>query len=369
MLIYTCAGGPDDALWSNGEWRFLAVSTRQRMLKKALSFEPDLAIGVGDQTYWDQTISPRKTGGLYAENRERLYGKYGSFDQDLPIFGSENELALTRCLDDQIAKLYGTDFRSVPLILTQDDHDYFENDEATDKFVTFPPKNFSARLGRAQQSLYFPEFLPDSYRPTHLAGSQSNGVSESYGSFRWGALVEFLLYDCRRFISLSGPTANIIEEGAERWLNARTRDEESARHVIHIPSMPFGWTAGKWGEWYPDRLQEQGVLGVGKEKPYWQSGWFNQHQRLLKTIGEQKERIPMTVSGDLHAIAYGQMLKSADFEFENPVNAFLSGSIGTGNGFPSRARGIGASPPYLSNDGRKTKTKRIERVYYSRYRS
>ncbi len=171
VLVYTCAGGPDDALWLNGEWRFLPVATRQRLLHRALDFDPDLAIAVGDQTYWDQTISPRKRGGDHAANRERVYGKYGKFDREKPVFGSTNELTLTRCLDEQIASLYGTAFRSVPTILTQDDHDYFENDEGTDEFVTFPPRNFSARLGRAQQGLYFPEFLPEPNRPTHLAVS------------------------------------------------------------------------------------------------------------------------------------------------------------------------------------------------------
>lgn len=345
-LVYTCAGGPDDAQWLNGEWRYLPVSTRRRLLRRALEFEPDVAIAVGDQTYWDQTLSPRKRVGDYALNWERIYGKYGAFDKDEPIFGSANEITLTGCLDEQIASLYGADFRSVPTILTQDDHDYFENDEGTDEFVTFPPRNFSARLARAQQGLYFPEFLPDPNRPTHLAGSHRDGISESYGSFRWGELAEFLLYDCRRFITLSGPTANFVEEDTERWLTARTLDEQTLRHVVHVPSTPVGWTAGKWGEWYPDVLQPNGGLGIEVPKPYWQSGWFEQHQRLLSAIGGQKTRVPIVVSGDMHAVAAGQVIKSGEMGFDAPVNTFLSGSIGTGNGWPSVARGIGATPPH-----------------------
>ena len=345
VLFYTCAGGPDNAQWLNGEWRFLPVATRRRLLRRALDFKPDAAIGIGDQTYFDQWISPRKRGGQHAANRERIYGRYGKFNRDQPLFGSINEIVLTRCLDEQIANLYGTDFRSIPLILTQDDHDYFENDEGTDELVTFPPGNFSARLGRAQQSLYFPEFLPDPDRPDHLAGSHANGISESYGSFRWGALAEFLLYDCRRFLSLAGPSAKFVETGAERWITVRTRHETAARHLLHVPSTPFGWTAGKWGEWYPDVLQADGSLGVEEPKAYWQSGWFSQHQRLLSAIGGQKSRIPAVVSGDLHAVAAGRILKSGETGFDSPVNVFLSGSIGTGNGWPSAARGVGASPP------------------------
>ena len=347
VLIYTCAGGPDDAQWENGEWRFLPISTRRRLLRRALDFGPDVAIAVGDQTYWDQWISPRKRGGHYKANRERLYGKYGSFDRDQPLFGSDNELVLTGCLDEQIASLYGTDFRSVPTILTQDDHDYFENDEASDEYVTLPPKNFSGRLGRAQQSLYFPEFLPDPKRPVHLAGSHRNGISESYGSFRWGSLAEFLLYDCRRFITLAGPSAVFVEDDTERWLAARTRAEADTRHLVHVPSLPVGWTAGKWGEWYPDVLQSNGQLGVAEPKAYWQTGWFTQHQRILDTISSQESRIPLVVSGDMHATAVAKVLKSGDETYERPVNTVLSGSVGTGNGWPSRARGIGATPSEL----------------------
>lgn len=346
VLVYTCAGGPDGAQWANGEWRFLPISTRRRLLGRALKLQPDVAIGVGDQTYWDQWISPRKRGGHYATNRERLYGKYGSFDRDLPLFASENERVLTGCLDEQIASLYGTEFRSIPLILTQDDHDYFENDEGTDEYVTLPPKNFSARLGRAQQSLYFPEYLPDPARPTHLAGSRSDGISESYGSFRWGSLVEFLLYDCRRFITLDGPSAVVVEQDAERWLAKRTSSQQSSRHLVHIPSLPFGWTAGKWGEWYPDVLQADGTMGTEKPKPYWQPGWFAQHQRFLSAISDQKDRIPLIVSGDMHATAAARILESGGVRLRNPVNTILSGTIGTGNGWPSRARGIGATPPH-----------------------
>jgi hypothetical protein len=344
MLVYTCAGGPDDARLPNGVWRFLPVSSRQRLLRRALSFQPDLAIGIGDQVYWDQTIARRWDDEQARVNRELIWGKYGRFDEDLPVFGTANEAVLTGCLDEQIASLYGTDFRSVPLILTQDDHDYFENDEGTDEAITFPPRNFTARLGRAQQGLYFPEFLPDPYRPAHLAGSRRDGISESYGSYRWGSLIELLMYDCRRFITLAGPTAVFVEEGTERWMASRTRDEASARHLMHIPSTPFGWTAGKWGEWYPDYLQPDGSLGIEVPKPYWQPGWFAQHQRLLSSISGQSERIPLVVSGDLHAVGSGTIARSGSIIFERPINTVLTGPISTGTGWPSGVRGIGATP-------------------------
>ena len=345
LLIFSCAGGPDNAMLNNGDWRYLPVSIRQRIFRRALSFAPDLAIGIGDQVYWDQTINARRRSPRGDAVRELIWGKYGSFNEDLPVFGADNEATLTGCLDEQLASLYSTDFRSVPLILTQDDHDYFENDEGTDDLITFPPRNFSAQLAKASQSLYFPEFLPDQYRPTNLAGSTADGLSESYGSYRWGSLLEVLMYDCRRFLSLKGPTANFIEEQAESWLAGRNEQEQSARHLIHIPSTPFGWSAGKWGEWYPDYLQPNGQLGLENPKPYWQSGWFQQHQRILGSIAAQNDRIPLIISGDLHAIGSGLITRSGDLNFDRGVNTILAGPIGTGTGWPSGGRGIESSVP------------------------
>ena len=66
----------------------------------------------------------------------------------------------------------------------------------------------------------------------------------------------------------------------EKWLKARTAATE-VTHVVHAPSNPPGWTAGKWGEWYPDVLGANGKLTVAVPKPYWQSGWLKQHDRLI----------------------------------------------------------------------------------------
>jgi hypothetical protein len=81
-------------------------------------------------------------------------------------------------------------------------------------------------------------------------------------------------------------------------------------HVVNAPSNPPGWTAGKWGEWYPDVLGGDGRLTVGVAKPYWQTGWLKQHDRLLAAMSRMRGRIPLSMSGDLHAIAIGRILRS-----------------------------------------------------------
>src|SRR5258705_504506 len=38
-------------------------------------------------------------------------------------------------------------------------------------------------------------------------------------------------------------------------------------------------------------------------KPYWQPGWLKQHDRLMAAMSEMKGRMPLIISGDMHAIA------------------------------------------------------------------
>jgi hypothetical protein len=66
-------------------------------------------------------------------------------------------------------------------------------------------------------------------------------------------------------------------------------------HVVHAPSNPIGWTAGKWMEWYPDVLNADGKLTTKEPKPYWQAGWLKQHDRLVAAMTAMKGRIPITV--------------------------------------------------------------------------
>ena len=68
--------------------------------------------------------------------------------------------------------------------------------------------------------------------------------------------------------------------------NGSRRAPPRARSPISStsPSNPPGWTAGKWGEWYPDVLGDDGKLTTKKPKPYWQPGWLKQHDRLMEAI-------------------------------------------------------------------------------------
>jgi hypothetical protein len=151
-------------------------------------------------------------------------------------------------------------------------------------------------LARATQQMYYPEFLPDATRPRGLpwssAADRTDGVSESFGTIRYGRLVEVLLYDIRRTLTLAGPSAVYVDLEAEKWLTSRTAAAEVA-HVVHAPSNPPGWTAGKWGEWYPDILSPDRKLTITRPKPHWQPGWLRQHDRLMAAMSAMNERVPL----------------------------------------------------------------------------
>ncbi|MBL8218389.1 MAG: alkaline phosphatase D family protein [Bryobacterales bacterium] len=338
LAIYTCAGGHEGVLDTQGRGAFLPLSTRQRFLQRMLALAPDAVIAIGDHVYWDQ----RSVVGRAGHDAQQVK-LAGDFRRDLPIFGTPNEEVLQRAVTPQVSSLYGTLFRSTPVFFVQDDHDYFDNDEASDKLVTLPPDAFMLRAARATRRLYYPEFLPDPQRPDGLAGSfdfePATRYSECYGTLRYGKLAELMIYDCRRHLALAGPSAGFVPQTTEEWLLARTRANDT-RHLVHVPSIPFGWSAGKWGEWYADILDAQGRLTVGKVKPYWQSGWRMQHDRILRALAANRQRTPLLVSGDLHSHALGRIRSSGDIALrENPVNVMIAGPISTGpTGWPSAAR-------------------------------
>ena len=362
LLAYTCAGGYPN--YPSEPQPFLSLALRRRLLARALSFAPDAAIAIGDHLYWDQRTQLDSAREDVRQRAQAWYASRGMLDRSLPAKGTVNEAAIKIAVEPQFAELYGVMLRSTPSYFVSDDHDYYENDEATDRFVTLPPHAYQLSFARFTRDLFMPEFLPDRERPLLMsgagAGDRGAGISESFGTFRYGNLAEALIYDCARFLSLKGEVGGLVPPEAEAWLKARTADQR-VRHIFHVPSHPFGWTAGKWREWYPDvadvgegntavaqiRADDGDAfrLTTKRRKFHWQRGWFLQHQRLLASLAGQQERAGVVLSGDLHATGHVRIRRSADLAFANPVHAILTGPLGTGLGWPSRARG---TPPLIA---------------------
>jgi hypothetical protein len=349
LMIYTCAGGNDTQRLPDADRPYwVSLAQRRKLFAAGIAQRPDAMVAIGDHVYWDQRFARGAGSPGGSPFQRQVMG--GEFDRDIPVIGTPNEDRFRRAVDPQVALLYGTLFRSVPTHFVQDDHDYFENDEAIPAVgISFPPDEFMLRLARATQHLYYPEFLPNSDRPVGLPGASAAdrgiGLSECFGTIRFGRLAELLIYDCRRYQTLKGPHATLVPENVEAWLKARMRVSPAA-HVVNVPSMPIAWSAGKWGEWYPDLLGDDGRLGTAKPKYFWQEGWKSQHDRLLAACSAM-ERIPLFISGDLHALAHGAIHASGGLSLRrNPVHAVLAGPISTGpRGWPSSARG---TPPMVA---------------------
>ena len=89
-------------------------------------------------------------------------------------------------------------------------------------------------------------------------------------------------------------------------------------------------------------------LTTGKSKFMWQEGWWSQHQRLLSAMASQQRRPGLVLSGDLHATGHAQITGSGSLSFSsNPIHSIITGPLGTGSGWPSRARG---TPPMVAQD-------------------
>ena len=347
LLVYTCAGGhdgvrlPDD----NGRPYWVSLANRRKLIGAGLKMQPDAVLAIGDQVYWDLRFG-RASGRAPMGSSDWARQTVGEFRRDIAALDTPNEDVLKRAAGPQIAELYGTMLQSVPTFFIQDDHDYYENDEAIPPGadphgVSLPPDDFMLQLARGTQALYFPEFLPDPTRPAAL-----NGSGEAYGTIRFGRAAELLVYDCRRYLSLTGNYAGFISTGAEGWLTARMKASNAA-HVVNVPSTPIGWSAGKWGEWYPDLLNADGTLSTARPKYMWQAGWKLQHDRLLRAASEMTRGVPLFLSGDLHALAHAAIEQNgADDLRRNPVHTMLAGPVSTGpRGWPSAARG---TPPRIA---------------------
>jgi hypothetical protein len=341
LLAYTCAGGPEFF----GGLAFLPVEARRRLLARGLSFAPDAVLANGDHIYWDLKSGTRWALGASPQARWSA----GRFDREAPILGGANEEVLVAGFGPQIADLYGTLLRSTPAFFVVDDHDYTENDEANDDLRTFPADAFMTGIARATQQLYYPELLDtgglgNAYRTAERVGP-------SFGRLRYGTLLESWLYDCRAHLanatdsSTGDEFSGFVPAEVEAWLIGRQTRSDAA-HLMHVPSTPVLWTAGKWGEWYPDFLDETGALSLEREKPWWPRGWNAQHDRLLAAASARRDRVPLFASGDLHATAAGRIARSGERDFSpNPVVSLLTGTLGTGPlGWPSRIRGTPPRP-------------------------
>ncbi len=352
ILAYTCGGGYDGPLFHGKSW-FLDMSARRQFLMRGLSLQPDVVIANGDHIYWDQKTSLNKGEDIARYMREQVWVRFGEpLDLSVPMLHPRNLETFLGVCDYQIAGLYGTALRSTPCFFLTDDHDNFENDEFDPWIATQPPDQYGTLGAEQTQHLYYPEFLPDRNRPEWLPSghhaSATRATNLCFGTLRYGRLLETVFYDCRRYLDQKGEHAKLVPQWVEDWLIARTRAQDTT-HFFHCPSLPFGYSSGKLGDWYPDVLDaDVGKLVLYKSKIGWQSGWLAQHQRLIAALASQDQRPPVIIQGDFHASGAGMLDRSGEMTLEHGVHVVTTGTLGSGDmGFPSAFRSIESTPSQL----------------------
>ena len=218
-----------------------------------------------------------------------------------------------------------------------------------DSLVTFPADAFSKDAFQKMADLFYPPFID----------TPDNKLGRRTGRIRYGNAFEGLIADCAGNMTLGEEKAVLISNEDEKWLISRINNSK-AKHLAFIPSHPLGYTAGKWREWYPDVVAEEGTSGtvinellsgrkgsltIDANKYLWQKGWFLQHQRLLQSISERVGS-RFIFSGDIHALGASSILKSDKIKLKREVKTFLVGPISSSTGtWPSFARGITADNP------------------------
>ncbi len=353
IMSFTCAGGPEGFKISGKEF-FKPMKFRQKVFDEGLSMNPDFAISIGDHIYWDLRGKNLPQVGRKNKLIKFFLGSYislvyGSFNRSGNASSLKNEKVLKRIGNEQIASLYGTRFKSTPVFFIPDDHDYFENDDAEEELVTFPADNFSKDIFKKMADLFYPPLLD----------TPDGQPKRKIGRIRYGDAFEGLMADCAGDMTLGNKNAVLISKQNEEWLLSRI-DQSKAETLAFIPSHPFGYTAGKWREWYPDVVAEEGASGTvinellsGNKgslttevnKYLWQEGWFLQHQRLIKAISQRKGS-RFVFSGDIHAIGAVSIIKSGKLKLKTKLKTFLVGPVGSSSaGWPSFARGITAENP------------------------
>jgi len=89
-----------------------------------------------------------------------------------------------------------------------------------------------------------------------------------------------------------------------------------------------------------------GKGSIAKPKPYWQPGWLAQHDRLMEALHQMSGRVPLSISGDIHATALGRMKRTGKLDMsKNPVVTIVPGTVGSMTNYPSGNRGIGIQHP------------------------
>ena len=243
--------------------------------------------------------------------------------------------------------------RSTPVFFLQDDYDYFENDEADDKLVTFPPDRVHARSGARVAIAGPPGVLTGcTSKPKSChqwwAADRPAGISESFGTLRYGKLLELLMYDCRRYMTLTGPQRDVRAAdrravARQRAWPARMRRMSSTCRRHRLAGAPANGASGMptWTVAISRLTTKIPKAAIGSRVGGFSTiACCRRHPQCVAASRCSSAAI-FTRS------AKRESSKTSDIDLRsNPVISVLPGPVGTGRpGWPSLVRGLRALPP------------------------
>ena len=165
ILFFTCAGGTGGTYQGIGQREgFLPASIRNRLLRRALSFQPDAAVANGDHIYWDLHTWQGENAGQLSEA-----GRTSNFDFSARALGGSNEAAIKAAAGPQIVPVYGCDFRSTPVFFLQDDHDHWGERRGHGRLRQLPRPVVSAPARASHAATLLPRVPARSTAPGRAA--------------------------------------------------------------------------------------------------------------------------------------------------------------------------------------------------------
>ncbi|MFI4876340.1 MAG: alkaline phosphatase D family protein [Blastopirellula sp. JB062] len=212
-----------------------------------------------------------------------------------------------------------------PWIVTWDDHE-FDNNYASD-IPEHPnaPRNERAKFMQRRANAYKAYY---EHMPLRSAQLPSGPDMQLYRKVKFGRLADFEVLDTRQYRSdqpcgdgkkrvcedALSPTASILGDRQEQWLNQEIANSNSVWNVLAQQVMM-------------GRVDREGGEGAAYSMDQW-PGYEANRQRLLRFFSQHADKNPVVITGDIHSNWANDLQINAD-DADSPAVAveFVGTSI------------------------------------------
>ena len=371
LLVYTCAGGNGEARTSDGTQAFVPLAERQRLLRRALSFQPQAVIANGDHVYWDLLAGP--SARILMSTRDRGQARRqgvqpraaGARHRERGAARSRGVAADRRPLRHPAALDAGLLPAGRPRLLRERPR------RRHHRHVPARPVHARARRARRRSSTT-PSSCPTPIaRPGSAAPARriARRVSPRRSARCATATARALLWDCRRYHHAGGADRRLHAARDRAWLLAPHggADERRAHRGAACRRRRWAGARASGASGIPTCSRRAASSAPPRRSP------TGRKDGTASTIACSKPpsrwiASRLFVSGDLHALGVGRILRSGSLNLRsNPITTVLAGPLGTGPvGWASvvpRHRAVGAD---RHRDRRAPAPDREERLHVDR---